>query len=209
MSTSATIIMQAENGMAKSIYLHHDGEVEHAGRLLVEYHNTPSNVRHLMLLGNLSRLAENGVCRAYHRDLREPWTPNAPRHYVNVPSAIRKADTDHVYVFHVEGYWTHTCFSVGGWQRLGEIPKQVDLEKADHIPWDDPIRYPAIEKQKATIEKAMAELNAAVRTIAAVRIREVPGDLRHDWRALKQSLSLSKSLMSDLEFEYVLGDDDE
>lgn len=72
-----------ENGAVKSIYLHNDGYIEHAGEILHTYYNTREEINRLIMLGDLSILeSEIGVktnfyvpnpdqCVAYHRDRGE------------------------------------------------------------------------------------------------------------------------------------------
>ena len=86
MATRATIAKLDNNGV-KAIYLHSDGYLEHAGRILNEHYQDESKVDELLEHGDISSLNENiGVklpfhdymsfhekkqCRFYHRDRGE------------------------------------------------------------------------------------------------------------------------------------------
>lgn len=83
MSTRSFICKRTEDGKLLGIYCHYDGYLEHHGRILCEYYNTPEKVDALIALGDLSSLGEkisptnathninypeSGVCVAYGRD---------------------------------------------------------------------------------------------------------------------------------------------
>ena len=83
MSTRSFICKRTEDGKLLGIYCHYDGYLEHHGRILCEYYNTPEKVDALIALGDLSSLGkkisptnathdidhpEPGVCIAYGRD---------------------------------------------------------------------------------------------------------------------------------------------
>jgi len=84
MSTNALIALHhPESECFRTIYLHWDGYVEHAGKILVNHYDTFEKVLDLIDLGNLSVLGEtlgekhnfsdhvDGVCTAYGRDRGE------------------------------------------------------------------------------------------------------------------------------------------
>ena len=86
MSTNARIRLEKLNGERKSIYLHWDGYIEHAGLLLQLCYDTPEKIEKLLELGDISALYEylepteehsfdkpqQNVTIAYHRDRGEP-----------------------------------------------------------------------------------------------------------------------------------------
>lgn len=86
MSTNARITLKKLSGERKSIYLHWDGYIEHAGLLLQLCYDTPEKIEKLLELGDISALYEHlepteehsfdkpqqGVTIAYHRDRGEP-----------------------------------------------------------------------------------------------------------------------------------------
>ena len=88
MATRATIAKLDKNGV-KAIYLHSDGYLEHAGRILDEHYRDESKVDELIALGDLSAIdknignkiefgnyklrVENEQCVAYCRDRGEKY----------------------------------------------------------------------------------------------------------------------------------------
>jgi hypothetical protein len=72
MGTNATIIKEETNGRYRSIYLHFDGYLSHAGKILANHYSHEDAVDNLLNLGNLSELnktLETSV--AYGRDRKE------------------------------------------------------------------------------------------------------------------------------------------
>ena len=58
MATRATIAKLDDNGI-KAIYLHSDGYLEHAGRILDEHYRDESKIDELLAHGDVSSLNEN------------------------------------------------------------------------------------------------------------------------------------------------------
>jgi hypothetical protein len=123
MATRAVIgKLQTDGSGIKAIYLHSDGYLEHAGRILNEHYQDESKVDELLDQGDVSSLGENiGVkldfndlksfyenkqCRFYGRDRGEQHT-----HFdmcTDELDLIRFADkscnADYVYLY-AYGYW--------------------------------------------------------------------------------------------------------
>ena len=123
MATRATIAKMEKDGSGiKAIYLHSDGYLEHAGRILNEHYQDESKVDELIALGDLSAIdknignkiefgnyklrAENEQCVAYCRDRGEKYA-----HFDLLDSEIdlikfakRSCDAEYVYMF-AYGYW--------------------------------------------------------------------------------------------------------
>ena len=123
MATRATIAKMEKDGSGiKAIYLHSDGYLEHAGRILNEHYQDESKVDELLAHGDVSSLNENiGVkldfmdyksfyenkqCRFYGRDRGEQH-----RHFdmcTDELDLIRFADkscnAEYVYLY-AYGYW--------------------------------------------------------------------------------------------------------
>lgn len=59
MGTRSTIAILREDGTVSQIYCHWDGYLEHNGRRLFEFYNTPEKVEELIALGDISSL---GTC---------------------------------------------------------------------------------------------------------------------------------------------------
>ena len=123
MATRAVIgKLQTDGSGIKAIYLHSDGYLEHAGRILDEHYRDESKVDELIALGDLSAIdknignkiefgnyklrAENKQCVAYCRDRGEKYA-----HFDLLDSELdlikfakRSCDAEYVYMF-AFGYW--------------------------------------------------------------------------------------------------------
>ena len=123
MATRATIAkMQTDGSGIKAIYLHSDGYLEHAGRILNEHYQDESKVDELLAHGDVSSLNENiGVkldfndlksfyekkqCRFYGRDRGEQQ-----RHFDMcydeldlIKFAKNSCNAEYVYLY-AYGYW--------------------------------------------------------------------------------------------------------
>ena len=123
MATRATIAkMQTDGSGIKAIYLHSDGYLEHAGRILNEHYQDESKVDELLAHGDVSSLNENiGVkldfmdyksfhenkqCRFYGRDRGEQH-----RHFDLLDSELdlikfakNSCGAEYVYLY-AYGYW--------------------------------------------------------------------------------------------------------
>ena len=123
MATRATIAKMEKDGSGiKAIYLHSDGYLEHAGRILDEHYRDESKVDELIALGDLSAIdknignkiefgnyklrAENEQCVSYCRDRGEKYA-----HFDLLDSELdlikfakRSCDAEYVYMF-AFGYW--------------------------------------------------------------------------------------------------------
>lgn len=119
MSTHAAIIRKTETGTFEGVYLHSDGYLSYAGRMLQTHYRDAAKVAALIDLGDLSLLdervepigphswgsAEKGTTLAYGRDRGEKGTQKLIGGTVHAV----KAEIDHsdnVYVF-ADGEWTH------------------------------------------------------------------------------------------------------
>ena len=123
MATRATIAKMEKDGSGiKAIYLHSDGYLEHAGRILNEHYQDESKVDELLAHGDVSSLNENiGVkldfndlksfyknkqCRFYARDRGEQH-----KHFDLLDSELdlikfakNSCDAQYVYLY-AYGYW--------------------------------------------------------------------------------------------------------
>ena len=141
MATRATIAkMQKDGSGIKAIYLHSDGYLEHAGRILAEHYKDESKVDELIAHGDVSSLGENiGVkldfndlksfyknkqCRFYARDRGEQH-----KHFDLLDSELdlikfakNSCDAQYVYLY-AYGYWY--VYTIGD-----SSYKFVELEEA-------------------------------------------------------------------------------
>ena len=123
MATRAVIgKLQTDGSGIKAIYLHSDGYLEHAGRILAEHYKDESKVDELIAHGDVSSLGENiGVkldfndlksfyknkqCRFYARDRGEQH-----KHFDLLDSELdlikfakNSCDAQYVYLY-AYGYW--------------------------------------------------------------------------------------------------------
>ena len=119
MSTHAAIIRKTETGTFEGVYLHSDGYLSYAGRMLQTHYQDAAKVAALIDLGDLSLLdervepigphsfgsPEKGTTIAYGRDRGER---NVEARVGGTVKAV-KAEIDYsgnVYVF-ADGEWTH------------------------------------------------------------------------------------------------------
>ena len=121
MATRATIAKLDDNGV-KAIYLHSDGYLEHAGKILDQHYQDKDKVDELLAHGDVSMLDENiGVkidfndyktryankqCKFYHRDRgedrKEAETLNNENELIEF--AFEKCDANLVYMY-AYGSW--------------------------------------------------------------------------------------------------------
>lgn len=109
MSTNSRIGIKRLDGTEKYIYCHWDGYIEHNGLLLQLCYDTPEKIEKLLVLGNISVLAEyletdkehsfNNPCPnvviAYHRDRGEElafWDNKQQFNYI-IDALIEKKKT--------------------------------------------------------------------------------------------------------------------
>ena len=123
MATRATIAKMEKDGSGiKAIYLHSDGYLEHAGRILAEHYRDESKVDELLNQGDLSAIdknignkiefgnyklrAENEQCVAYCRDRGEKYADFdlLDSELDLIKFAKRSCDAEYVYMF-AYGYW--------------------------------------------------------------------------------------------------------
>ena len=124
MATRATI-SYFDEGTRKyhSIYLHNDGYLEDAGKILKEHYSSLEKVKELVALGSISILGdrivpigkhsfdvpEKGTTVAYHRDRGEKLSIVAP----TIGKKLRKGDMQEFNYLFVNGKWEYT---IEGWQ---------------------------------------------------------------------------------------------
>lgn len=88
MATRARIGIDNQDGTVTSIYLHHDGYTDGAGRILAADYTTPERVEALLELGDLSSLggtSEDTI--AYGRDRGEDGCEAATHGYEDWPAS--------------------------------------------------------------------------------------------------------------------------
>ena len=150
MATRAVIgKLQTDGSGIKAIYLHSDGYLEHAGRILAEHYKDESKVDELIAHGDVSSLGENiGVkldfndyksfhenkqCRFYGRDRGEgnrvkPVTLEDD--IALLEFAFEKCDADYVYMY-AFGTW----YVYDNSNKIGNTSYQfIELEEALCVP---------------------------------------------------------------------------
>ena len=119
MATRATIAKLDNNGV-KAIYLHSDGYLEYAGRILDEHYQDESKVDELLSHGDVSSLNENigeklpfndymlfhekKQCRFYHRDRGEKLRIEILTSEKDILDYASSCCAEYVYMF-AFGYW--------------------------------------------------------------------------------------------------------
>ena len=121
MATRAVIgKLQTDGSGIKAIYLHSDGYLEHAGRILDEHYRDESKVDELIALGDLSAIdknignkiefgnyklrAENKQCVAYCRDRGEKLRIEILTSEKDILDYASSCCAEYVYMF-AFGYW--------------------------------------------------------------------------------------------------------
>jgi hypothetical protein len=119
MSTRATIsYFDEDTKKYHSIYLHNDGYLEGAGKILKEHYSSLEKVKELVALGSISILGdriapigkhsfyapEKGTTVAYHRDRRENFSFVRPI----IGKKLKKGDMQEFNYLFVNGRWTYT-----------------------------------------------------------------------------------------------------
>lgn len=107
------------------IYSHHNGYIDHTGRILFKYYNSEERARTLISFGHISVIApEIGVqhdfddcnikaCKFYGRD--RGMVNQSARVYSTLKEALVKMNQDYRYV------WTNGVWTVGGTYLLSYI----------------------------------------------------------------------------------------
>ena len=118
MSTRATIsYFDEDTKKYHSIYLHNDGYLEGAGKILKEHYSSLKKVKELVALGSISILGdtpEEGVTFAYHRDRGDEWADNEPL----VTSRLKKADRQEFNYLFENGEWFVVMENGIPWRRV-------------------------------------------------------------------------------------------
>ena len=128
MATRATIAKLDNNGV-KAIYLHSDGYLEHAGKILDQHYQDESKVDELLSHGDVSSLNENigeklpfndymlfhekKQCRFYHRDRGEDKKEAATLGGENelVKFATEKCDAEYIYMFAYGSWYVYDVYN--------------------------------------------------------------------------------------------------
>ena len=138
MATRATIAKLDKNGV-KAIYLHSDGYLEYAGRILDEHYQDESKVDELLSHGDVSSLNENigeklpfndymlfhekKQCRFYHRDRGEDKKEAATLGGENelVKFATEKCDAEYIYMFAFGSWYVYDVYNNSEFVELEEV----------------------------------------------------------------------------------------
>ena len=144
MATRATIAKMEKDGSGiKAIYLHSDGYLEHAGRILNEHYQDESKVDELLAQGDVSSLNENigeklpfhdymlfhekKQCRFYGRDRGEDKKEAATLKDENelIKFATEKCDAEYIYMFAYGSWYVYDVYNNS---------KFVELEEELYVP---------------------------------------------------------------------------
>ena len=137
MATRATIAKLDDNGV-KAIYLHSDGYLEHAGKILDQHYQDKDKVNELLAHGDVSFLDENiGVkidfmdyktryankqCKFYHRDRGEDRKEAATLNNENelIEFATEKCDAEYIYMFAYGSWYVYDVYNNSEFVELEE-----------------------------------------------------------------------------------------
>tara|TARA_R100001594_G_scaffold124414_1_gene161243 strand:+ start:251 stop:703 length:453 start_codon:yes stop_codon:yes gene_type:complete len=148
MATRATIAKLDDNGV-KAIYLHSDGYLNHAGKILDQHYKDKDKVNELLAHGDVSMLDENiGVkidfndyktryankqCKFYNRDRGEDRKEAATLKDENelIEFATEKCDAEYIYMF---AYGSWYVYDVYNGSAYGELNQFKELEEELYVP---------------------------------------------------------------------------
>ena len=137
MATRATIAKLDNNGI-KAIYLHSDGYLEYAGRILDQHYQDESKVDELLSHGDVSSLNENigeklpfndymlfhekKQCRFYHRDRGEDKKEAAQLEddIALIEFATEKCDAEYIYMFAYGSWYVYDVYNNSEFVELEE-----------------------------------------------------------------------------------------
>ena len=143
MATRAVIgKLQTDGSGIKAIYLHSDGYLEHAGRILAEHYKDESKVDELLAHGDVSIIDENiGVkidfndyktryankqCKFYMRDRGEKYKQAEQlKDETELIEFSNNCDVDFIYMF-AYGYWY--VYDIHNGEAYNEINRFKELE---------------------------------------------------------------------------------
>ena len=138
MATRATIAKLDKNGV-KAIYLHSDGYLEHAGKILDQHYQDESKVDELLSHGDVSSLNENigeklpfndymlfhekKQCRFYHRDRGEDKKEAVTLGGENelVKFATEECDAEYIYMFAFGSWYVYDVYNNSEFVELEEV----------------------------------------------------------------------------------------
>ena len=137
MATRATIAKLDNNGV-KAIYLHSDGYLEYAGRILDEHYRDESKVDELIALGDLSSLNENigeklpfndymlfhekKQCRFYHRDRGEELKIHTLKDDIElIEFAKDSCNVEYIYMFAFGSWYVYDVYNNSEFVELEEV----------------------------------------------------------------------------------------
>jgi hypothetical protein len=148
MATRATIAKLDDNGV-KAIYLHSDGYLNHAGKILDQHYQDKDKVNELLAHGDVSFLDENiGVkidfmdyktryankqCKFYMRDRGEKYkqAEQLKDETELIEFATEKCDAEYIYMF---AYGSWYVYDVYNGSAYGELNQFKELEEELYVP---------------------------------------------------------------------------
>ncbi len=132
MSTRSRIGMMLSDGTIKNIYCHHDGEVESAGEILLNYYSDEDKVKELLLFGNLSVLEKNihpegehtfdspepDVCIFYSRDRGDS---DEDAEISTMDEYKNNTMIEYLYLYSGGEWSVYDCYEKDGWKKVEEL----------------------------------------------------------------------------------------
>lgn len=103
------IAKQLNHGKFKFIYVHNDGDIWSAGKMLVEHYDTEEKVDKLLALGDISWLGpQHNVTFSYMRDRGDTDTKPVIGSLKKMEETGFVRDCVNIYIFTHEGEWKIT-----------------------------------------------------------------------------------------------------
>jgi len=150
MATRATIakLDNSLNFPVQTIYLHSDGYLNHAGKILDQYYRDESKVNELLAHGDVSMLDENigtkidfndyktrnvnKQCKFYHRDRGEDRKEATQLKNENelIEFATEKCDAEYIYMFAYGSWYVYDVYNGSAYNELNQF---VELEEALYV----------------------------------------------------------------------------
>lgn len=103
MSTRATIACKQEDGRYAAIYLHFDGYLDHAGKVLKKFFDTADAAQALVAGGDLRSIGSDGTPERFADGNRTVIMPNRAA----LHDFARNCGAEYVYVFEDDAWHSH------------------------------------------------------------------------------------------------------
>lgn len=104
MSTRSIIALRNEDSIV-SVYCHHDGYVEHNGRILHDHYTKREQVADLMLRGDMSCLGETVAECKFYNDMGEKTSAATHSTFEELMNDLNGSDMEFAYILLANDSW--------------------------------------------------------------------------------------------------------